>query len=62
MARVCKSLPHPEQGYPHREHRSSKGRKIKDKWHRDVKNKFKRIEEEKKIFAMDKEIQRAKNI
>ena len=27
MARVCKSLKAPEQGYPHREHRSAKHRK-----------------------------------
>lgn len=26
MARVAKSLTPPEQGYPHREHRSAKGR------------------------------------
>ena len=27
MARICKSLKAPEQGYPHREHRSAKHRK-----------------------------------
>ena len=27
MARVCKSLKAPDQGYPHREHRSAKHRK-----------------------------------
>jgi len=28
MARVCKSLTKPEQGYPHREHRSKGGRVV----------------------------------
>jgi hypothetical protein len=27
MARVCKSLNNIEQGYPHRDHRSKRGRK-----------------------------------
>lgn len=31
MARVCKSLVPPIQGYPHREHRSKKGRSKKNK-------------------------------
>jgi len=33
MARRCKSLPKPEQGYQHREHRSKKGR-TPDYWSR----------------------------
>lgn len=56
MARVSKSLAAPEQGYPHREHRSKKGRKENHFIDRKRRIKFQRLEEKRKAWLAEREI------
>lgn len=53
MARVQKSLKAPEQGYPHREHRSKNGRKNVSPFDKKVRRKLKRLKEQRKVREGD---------
>lgn len=48
MARRCKSNKQPEQGYQHRDHRSSGGRGKNMKYKKKIRNRL-RIEKEKLV-------------